>query len=196
MERTPPLRPPLARRWRVALASLLAAIAGALTLLQVAMPSAAPAAAQGFGVWQSPQFGMTIGFPTTWTITEQQSDPARGDVVILGNETSALLIALLHDARTPREMALDLVHSQKEATPDLAVIQTLDTASGSVIIFMQYTINPHSASALLIDEKALLAPLQAGSSTMMIRGMVPDRADVEAQFEEIESIVATMSPAR
>lgn len=32
--------------------------------------------------------------------------------------------------------------------------------------------------------------------TSMIRGMMPDRADVEAQFEEIESIIATLSPIR
>jgi hypothetical protein len=49
---------------------------------------------------------------------------------------------------------------------------------------------------MLIDEKALLGTLHPGASTVMIRGMVPDRADVEAQFEEIESIIATMSPVR
>ena len=173
--------------------ALAVTLASALLLAFVA---ATPAAAQGFGTWQSAQFGLTVGFPTTWTITEQQSDPDRGDVVILGNDVSALLVGLLHDTRSPREMALDLVQSQKEATPDLAVIQSTDTAAGSVIMFMQYTIHPQTAAAMLIDEKALLGTLQPGASTVMIRGMVPDRADVEAQFEEIESIIATMSPVR
>ena len=176
-----------------ALVALAATLASALLL---AFAVAAPTAAQGFGSWQSKQFGLSIGFPTTWTITEEQSDVDRGDVVILGNDVSALMIAMLHDTRTPREMALNLVLSQKEATPDLAVIQTTDTATGSVIVFMQYTIHPQTAAAMLIDEKALLGTLQDGTSTVMIRGMVPDRADVEAQFEEIESIIATMSPVR
>ena len=173
--------------------ALVATLAVALLL---AFAAATPAAAQGFGTWRSAQFGLTIGFPTTWTITEERSDPERGDVVILGNDVSALLIGLLHDTRSPREMALDLVQTQKEATPDLAVVQSTETAAGSVIMFMQYTIHPQSAAAMLIDEKALLGTLQRGSSTVMIRGMVPDRADVEAQFEEIESIIATMAPVR
>ena len=180
------------RRRGTALIALAAMLASAMLLALVA---ATPATAQPFGTWRSDQFGLTIGFPTTWTITEQQSDPERGDVVILGNDVSALMVALLHDTRTPREMALDLVQSQKEATPDLAVIQTTDTAAGSVIVFMQYTIHPRTSAAMLIDEKALLGTLRSGTSTVMIRGMVPDRADVEAEFEEIESIIATMSPA-
>ncbi len=172
---------------------LLATVAGALLL---AFAAATPAATQSFGSWHSPQFGLTIGFPTTWTITEQRSDPERGDVVILGNDVSALLIGLLHDTRSPREMALDLVQSQKELTPDLAVIQTTETETGSVVMFMQYTIHPRTPAAMLIDEKALLGTLEAGTSTVTIRGMVPDRVDVEAQFEEIEAIIATMSPLR
>ena len=181
-------------RGRALALAILAVMLAAVVMLDFA--AAPSAAAQGFRTWQSEQFGLTIGFPTTWTITEQRSDPARGDVVILGNDVSALLIGLLHDTRTPREMALDLVQSQKEATPDLAVIQSTDTAAGSVILFMQYTIHPHTPAAMLIDEKALLGTLQPGTSTVMIRGMVPDRADVEEQFEEIESIIATMSPVR
>lgn len=178
--------------------ALVATIACALLLaVAAATPAAAtPATAQPFGTWHSTQFDVTVGFPTTWKVTEQHSDPVRGDVVILGNEVSALLVGLLHDTRTPREMALDLVQSQKEVTPDLAVIQMTDTSAGSVIMFMQYTIHPETASAMLIDEKALLGTLQPGTSTVMIRGMVPDRADVEAEFEEIESIISTMSPVR
>lgn len=164
--------------------------------LLLAFVAATPAIAQSFGTWHSTQFGVTVGFPTTWKVTEQQSDPDRGDVVILGNEVSALLIALLHDTRTPREMALDLVQSQKEVTPDLAVVQMTDTSAGSVIIFMQYTIHPETSAAMLIDEKALLGTLQPGTSTVTIRGMVPDRAEIETEFEEIESIISTMSPVR
>lgn len=175
------------------LAGLVAIVACALML---AVAPVMPASAQSFGTWQSAQFGLTLGYPTTWSLTEQQSDPERGDVVILGNETSALLIGLLHDTRTPREMALDLVQAQKDVTPDLAVLQSTDTASGSVILFMQYTIHPQSASAMLIDEKALLATMQEGASTMTIRGMVPDGANVEEQFEEIDAIVSTLSPTR
>ena len=182
-----------ASRFHPSLIALAATLASALLF---AVATAVPAAAQPFGTWHSTQFGLTIGFPTTWTIIEQQSDPERGDVVILGNDVSALLVGLLHDTRSPREMALDLVQSQKEATPDLAVIQSTDTAAGSVILFMQYTIHPRTAAAMLIDEKALLGTLESGRSTVMIRGMVPDGADVEAQFEEIESIIATMSPVR
>ncbi len=63
-------------------------------------------------------------------------------------------------------------------------------------MFMQYTIHPRTPAAMLIDEKALLGTLEAGTSTVTIRGMVPDRVDVEAQFEEIEAIIATMSPLR
>ncbi len=160
-----------------------------------AMPAAADAQAQ-FGVWQSPQFGMTLAYPTTWTVTEEQSDPERGDVLILGNDVSALLVGLLHDTRSPRQMADDLVQNQKEATPDLAVVQSSETSAGSVLMFLQYTIHPQSATALLIDEKALVGPLESGVSTITLRGMVPDRADVEGQFEQIESIISTLAPAR
>ena len=45
-------------------------------------------------------------------------------------------------------------------------------------------------------EKALVGTLQPGASTITLRGMVPDRADVEQQFEEIESIISTLSPVR
>jgi len=170
---------------------------GCVVLLAVlaALPAAAEAQAQ-FNVWQSPQFGMTLAFPTTWTITEQQTDPGRGDVVILGNDVSALLVGLLHDTRTPRQMAADLVQSQKEATPDLAVVQSDETSAGSVVMFLQYTIHPQSATAILIDEKALVGTLESGASTITLRGMVPDRADVEGQFDQIESIIGTLSPAR
>ena len=159
------------------------------------MPAAADAQAQ-FGVWQSPRFGMTLAYPTTWTVTEEQSDPERGDVLILGNDVSALLVGLLHDTRSPRQMADDLVQNQKVATPDLAVVQSSETSAGSVLMFLQYTIHPQSATALLIDEKALVGTLESGVSTITLRGMVPDRADVEGQFEQIESIISTLSPAR
>jgi hypothetical protein len=48
---------------------------------------------------------------------------------------------------------------------------------------------------MLIDEKALVGSLEAGSSTITLRGMVPDRADVEGQFDQIEHIIGTLSPA-
>jgi hypothetical protein len=115
-------------------------------------------------------------------------------VLILGNETSALLVGLLHDTRTPRQMALDLIQAQKEQTPDLAVVETEETSSGSVLMFLQYTIHPDSASAMLIDEKALLGTLEPGVSTITLRGMVPDRSDVESEFEQIESIIGTLGP--
>jgi hypothetical protein len=116
--------------------------------------------------------------------------------VILGNDVSALLVGLLHDTRSPRQMAQDLVQSQKEATPDLAVVESSETSAGSVLMFLQYTIHPQSATAILIDEKALVGTLEAGASTITLRGMVPDRADVEGQFDQIENIISTLSPAR
>ncbi len=153
-----------------------------------AIAEAAPAA----GVWRSEQFELGITFPEPWAVVDQASDPRRGDVVILGNEISALLIALLHDTRTPKQMAMDLVTNQKETTPDLALLQSTESASGSVVLLLQYTIHPQTAAAMLIDEKSLLGTLQAGESTVTIRGMVPDRHDVEAQFQEIEGIVSTL----
>jgi hypothetical protein len=169
--------------------------AALLLAVLAALPAAAEAQEQ-FHVWRSPQFGLSLAHPPSWTVVEEQTDPERGDVVILGNETSALLVGLLHDTRTPRQMALDLVQSQKEATPDLAVVQSSETSAGSVLMFLQYTIHPQSSTAMLIDEKALLGSLQAGSATITLRGMVPDRADVESQFEQIESIIGTLSPDR
>jgi hypothetical protein len=160
-----------------------------------ALPAAAEAQEQ-FHVWRSPQFAMSLSHPVTWTVVEERIDPERGDVLILGNETSALLVGLLHDTRTPRQMALDLVQTQKETTPDLAVVQSEETSAGSVLMFLQYTIHSQSASAMLIDEKALLGSLEPGVSTITLRGMVPDRADVESEFEQIESIIGTLSPDR
>jgi hypothetical protein len=61
-------------------------------------------------------------------------------------------------------------------------------------MFLQYTIRPDSDAAMLIDEKVLLGTLQAGSSTITLRGMVPDRADVASEFEAIEAIISTLSP--
>jgi hypothetical protein len=171
-------------------------LAAAVVLaLAAALPAAAEAQEQ-FSVWRSPQFGLSLSHPVTWTVVEERNDPERGDVLILGNETSALLVGLLHDTRTPRQMALDLMQQQKEATPDLAVIQTEETAAGSVLMFMQYTIHSQSAPSMLIDEKALLGTLEPGLSTITLRGMVPDRADVESEFEQIESIIGTLSPDR
>ncbi len=115
---------------------------------------------------------------------------------LLGNDVSALLVGLLHDTRTPRQMADDLVMAQKEATPDLAVVQQEETSAGSVLMFLQYTIHPQSATAMLLDEKALVGTLEPGTSTITLRGMVPDRADVEGQFDQIEHIIGTLSPAR
>ena len=63
-------------------------------------------------------------------------------------------------------------------------------------MFLQYTIHPQSATAMLIDEKALVGTLENGASTITLRGMVPDRADVAGQFDQIESIINTLSPAR
>jgi hypothetical protein len=165
-----------------------------LVALLAGLPAAADADEQ-FHVWQSPQFGMTLAYPTTWNLTDEQSDPDRGDVAILGNDVSALLVGLLHDTRTPRQMADDLVLAQKESTPDLAVVQQEETSAGSILMFLQYTIHPQSATAMLIDEKALVGSLEAGSSTITLRGMVPDRADVEGQFDQIEHIIGTLSPA-
>jgi hypothetical protein len=182
-----------AREPRRPLALVLAA--AAVLVLVAAVPAAAEAQEQ-FHVWRSPQFGLSLSHPVTWNVVEERNDPERGDVLILGNETSALLVGLLHDTRTPRQMALDLVQSQKEATPDLAVVQSEETSSGSVLMFLQYTIHPQSESAMLIDEKALLGSLEPGMSTITLRGMVPDRADVETEFEQIESIIGTLSPNR
>jgi hypothetical protein len=169
----------------------------AVTLLAIvaALPAAVDAQEE-FRVWSSPRFGLSLAYPVSWEIVEEHNDPERGDVLILGNETSALLIGLLHDTRTPRQMALDLIQSQKETTPDLAVVQTEETSAGSILMFLQYTIHPQSATAMLIDEKALLGTLESGSATISLRGMVPDRADVEGQFEQIEGIIGTLSPDR
>jgi len=178
----------LPRSLRLLLGSVL------LLALLAGMPAAAEAQGQ-FTVWQSQQFGLTLAFPTTWTVTDEQSDPDRGDVAILGNDVSALLVGLLHDTRTPHQMADDLVLSQKEQTPDLAVVQQEETSAGSVLMFLQYTIHPQSSTAMLIDEKALVGTLQSGTSTITLRGMVPDRADVDGQFDQIEHIIGTLSSA-
>jgi hypothetical protein len=174
--------------------SLSLILTAAVVLAVVAAIPAAVEAQEQFHVWRSPQFGLALSYPVTWSVVEQQSDPERGDVLILGNETSALLVGLLHDTRTPRQMALDLIQAQKEQTPDLAVVETEETSSGSVLMFLQYTIHPQSASAMLIDEKALLGTLEPGVSTITLRGMVPDRSDVESEFEQIESIIGTLGP--
>lgn len=192
------VRPERAGVLRGLLGILLAAVAIAVVALPAAVAAqpAAVAAQEQFRVWSSPSFGLTLAYPTTWSVVEERTDLERGDVLILGNETSALLVGLLHDTRTPQQMAQDLVQSQKEATPDLAVVQSTETSAGSVLLFLQYTIHPESASAMLIDEKALLGSLEPGVSTITLRGMVPDRADVEAQFEEIDGIIGTLAPAR
>jgi hypothetical protein len=185
--------------WRMGRGARYALALGALAVLVLAVMAPAPRPAeaeQQFKVWRSPQFGLRLSHPTTWNVVEQRADPERGDVLILGNETSALLVGLLHDTRTPREMAEDLVQTQKEQTPDLAVVESSETAAGSVLMFLQYTIRPDSDAAMLIDEKVLLGTLQAGTSTITLRGMVPDRADVAGQFEEIENIIGTLSPDR
>lgn len=171
-------------------------LAAALVLAVLAAIPAAAESQEQFRVWRSPQFGLVLSYPVTWTVSEEQSDPERGDVLILGNETSALLVGLLHDTRAPRQMAVDLVQTQKEATPDLAVVQSEDTSAGSVLMFLQYTIHPQSSTAMLIDEKALLGSLEPGASTITLRGMVPDRADVESEFEQIEGIIRTLAPDR
>ena len=144
-------------------------------------------------VWRSPQFGLKLAHPAGWNIAEQRSDPERGDVVILGNETSALLVGLLHDTRTPHEMADDLVLAQKSATPDLAVLQSNVTETGAILMFMQYTIQAHTDAAMLIDEKALVGALQPGVSTITVRGMVPDRANVVDEFEQIETMIGSIT---
>jgi len=176
----------LPRRLRLLLSGVL------LLALLAGMPAVADAQGQ-FHAWQSQQFGMTLAFPITWNLTDEQSDPDRGDVAILGNDVSALLVGLLHDTRTPHQMADDLVMTQKEQTPDLAVVQQEETSTGSVLMFLQYTIHPQSATAMLIDEKALVGTLEAGNSTITLRGMVPDRADVEGQFDQIEHIISTLA---
>lgn len=196
-----PLKPlsDVARRMRpwqllLALTSLAALLAVPAALVLDA--PVAVRAQETTNVWRSPQFGLRLSQPAGWTITEQRSDPERGDVVILGNETSALLVGLLHDTRTPHEMADDLVLAQKSATPDLAVIQSSVTETGAVLMFMQYTIQPQTDAAMLIDEKALVGALQPGVSTITVRGMVPDRANVEAEFEQIEAIIGSLTPDR
>ena len=171
-------------------------LAAVIVLAIVAALPAAAEAQEQFHVWRSPQFGLSLSHPVTWNVVEERNDPERGDVLILGNETSALLVGLLHDTRTPRQMALDLVQSQKETTPDLAVIQSEETSSGSILMFLQYTIHPQSTSAMLIDEKALVGALVPGVSTITLRGMVPDRADIEGEFEQIEQIIGTLAPDR
>jgi len=88
----------------VATALLLLALVAATPL--VAATSGVAQAQQQFQVWRSPQFGMKLSHPTNWTVVEQRADPERGDVLILGNETSALLVGLLTTpaphARWPR----------------------------------------------------------------------------------------------
>lgn len=182
------------RPWQLlfALTALAALVALPATLL-LGVP-AAVRAQETTNVWRSPQFGLKLSQPAGWTVTEQRSDPARGDVVILGNETSALLVGLLHDTRTPHEMADDLVVAQKSATPDLAVLQSSVSDTGAVLMFLQYTIQPYTDAALLIDEKALVGTLQPGVSTITVRGMVPDRANVEAEFEVIETMIGSLTP--
>jgi len=163
--------------------------------LLVAFAATLPAAAEAaplLSSWKSDRFGLGITFPSNWTIVDETSSGARGDVVILGNEISALLVGLLYDTRTPQEMAVDLVNSQKEATPDLVVLQSTATETGSVVLLLQYTIHPQTSAAMLVDEKSLLGTLTPGESTITIRGMVPDKVDVETQFEEIEGIIATL----
>jgi len=185
--------------WRMGRGARYVLGLGVLAVLVLAAVTLTPKSAeaeQQFQVWRSTQFGLSLSHPTTWTVVEQRADPERGDVLILGNETSALLVGLLHDTRSPRQMAEDLVQSQKEQTPDLAVVQSSETPAGSVLMFLQYTIRPGSDEATLIDEKVLLGTLRAGTSTITLRGMVPDRADVAVQFEEIESIIGTLSPDR
>jgi hypothetical protein len=170
-----------------------------LAMVAVMLATAMPASVRAqemTNVWRSPQFGLKLVHPTGWNITEQRSDPERGDVVILGNETSALLVGLLHDTRTPNEMADDLVLAQKATTPDLAVLQQNVTETGAILMFMQYTIQPHTDTAMLIDEKALVGALQPGISTITVRGMVPDRANVETEFEQIETMIGSLQPDR
>jgi hypothetical protein len=181
-------------RGRATLAVLSLALVVLTVVAAVAATTVDAEAQQQFQVWRSSQFGMRLSHPTSWAVVEDRADPERGDVLILGNETSALLVGLLHDTRTPRQMAEDLILTQKEQTPDLAVVQSSETSAGSVLMFLQYTIRPGSDAAMLIDEKVLLGSLQPGTSTITLRGMVPDRADVTSEFEEIESIISTLSP--
>jgi hypothetical protein len=177
---------------------LIVALLG-VVLSAAVFQSVRPATAQAqdtITVWRSPQFGLKLDLPAGWRVVEQRTDPERGDVVIVGNETSALLIGLLHDTRTPREMADDLVVSQKMQTPDLAVIESSVTETGAVLMFLQYTIQPGTDGSMLIDEKALVGQLEPGVSTVTVRGMVPDRANVEAEFAQIESMIGTLVPER
>jgi hypothetical protein len=175
--------------------ALVLVLGGSVALVAYGVTSSAQAQ-EMTNVWRSPQFGLKLVHPPGWHITEQRSDPERGDVVIFGNETSALLVGLLHDTRTPTEMADDLVMAQKSATPDLAVLQSDVTETGAILMFMQYTIQPHTDAAMLIDEKALVGALDPGVSTITVRGMVPDRANVEAEFEQIETMIGTLTPDR
>src|SRR5687767_3773846 len=69
--------------WQLALV-----LAAAVTLALVAALPAAVEAQEQFRVWRSPQFGLTLSHPVTWNVVEEQNDPERGDVLILGNETS------------------------------------------------------------------------------------------------------------
>jgi hypothetical protein len=170
----------------------VAAIICAALLLAVVAAMPAAVEAQAAGAWRSQQFSLGVSFPHHWSVVEEQSSPERGDVVILGNDTSALLIGMLWDTRSPRQMSTDLVNTQKEATPDLNVVQATETEQGSILLFMQYTIHPQSGTAMLVDEKALLGTLTPGESTITIRGMVPDKSDVDGQFQEIEDIVDTL----
>ncbi|MGE3272346.1 MAG: hypothetical protein AB7P40_26595 [Chloroflexota bacterium] len=188
--RRPRLSPSVwqSRGWRAGIALMI-------LILVAAVPTAVQAQ-EAIKVWRSSQFGMKLDYPAGWSVVEQRTDPVRGDVVILGNETSAVLIGLLHDTRSPSEMADDLVLAQKAATPDLAVVQQNVTETGSVLMFLQYTIHPHTDTAMLIDEKALVGNLQPGVSTITVRGMVPDRVDVEAEFEQIETMIGTLAPDR
>ena len=60
---------PLGVRQRRTASALLALAAALVVGLALALAATAPAAAQAFGTWRSPQFGVTLAFPTTWTIT-------------------------------------------------------------------------------------------------------------------------------
>ena len=178
------------QRARVLGAAMLLAV-GLLVSVALMRPSVGQTAT-AVSTWTSQQFGLSLTFPTTWRVTEEVSDPTRGDVVILSNDVWSLAVAFLHDTRSPRQMAADLISSQRSVSPDLKVLGSTEMASGAVVVLMQYTVGAGTSREVVVDEKALLGALRAGEATITIRGTVPDNADVEAQFYALEDIVRTM----
>ena len=170
--------PDLPRGLRLLLGSVL------LLALLAGLPAAADAEEQ-FHVWQSPQFGLTLAFPITWNLTDQQSDPDRGDVAILGNDVSALLVGLLHDTRTPRQMADDLVMAQKLAERIRIVIaeEAMDLGDDSAKVTVSMGVTLGTAES---DPEFLVA--QADTAMYAAKRNGRNRIEVGLNLPESETL--------